>query len=54
MSVRIPKYRLHRGSGRALVEIDGCRSYLGKFGHGRPVDLLDGARVVEIIVIIVQ
>ena len=34
MSVRIPKYRLHKGSGQALVQINGRRSYLGK--HGTP------------------
>nr|MBA3482772.1 hypothetical protein [Pirellulales bacterium] len=30
MTVRIPKYRFHKGSGQALVEIDGRRIYLGK------------------------
>ncbi len=25
MSLRIPKYRLHKGSGQALVQIDGLR-----------------------------
>lgn len=30
MSARVPKYRLHCGSGQALVEIDGCRIYLGR------------------------
>ncbi len=34
MSVRIPKYRLHKASGQALVQISGCRTYLGK--HGTP------------------
>ena len=34
MSVRIPKYRLHRGSGQALVQINGRRIYLGK--HDTP------------------
>ena len=32
MPTRIPKYRLHKGSGQALVQIDGRRIYLGKFG----------------------
>lgn len=32
--MRIPKYRLHKGSGQALVEIKGKRSYLGP--HGSP------------------
>ena len=32
MSVRIPKYRLHKGSGQALVQINGERVYLGKHG----------------------
>jgi hypothetical protein len=32
MPTRIPKYRLHKGSGQALVQIDGRRVYLGKYG----------------------
>ncbi len=32
MSLRTPKYRLHKGSGQALVQINGERIYLGKFG----------------------
>ena len=32
MSTRIPKYRLHKGSGQALVQINGERIYLGKHG----------------------
>ena len=32
MSVRIPKYRLHKASGQALVQIGGLRTYLGKHG----------------------
>lgn len=32
MSVRAPKYRLHKASGQALVQINGERIYLGKFG----------------------
>jgi integrase len=31
MSVRIPKYRLHRGSGQALIQINGQRIYLGVY-----------------------
>jgi len=31
MARRIPKYRRHKGSGQALVQIDGRRIYLGKF-----------------------
>ena len=34
MSVRVPKYRLHKPTGQALVEIRGQRIYLGK--HGSP------------------
>ena len=30
MTVRVPKYRLHKGRGQALVDIDGSRIYLGK------------------------
>ncbi len=30
MTVRVPKYRLHKGSGQALVEIAGRRIYLGR------------------------
>jgi integrase len=32
MSLRTPKYRLHKGSGQALVQINGKRVYLGKYG----------------------
>ena len=32
MTTRIPKYRLHKGSGQALVQINGERVYLGKHG----------------------
>ncbi len=32
MTTRIPKYRLHKGSGQALVQINGERIYLGKHG----------------------
>lgn len=32
MSTRVPKYRLHKGSGQALVQINGRRIYLGKHG----------------------
>ena len=32
MTVRVPKYRLHKVSGQALVQLDGERIYLGKFG----------------------
>ncbi len=32
MSVRVPKYRLHKGSGQALVQLNGHRIYLGKHG----------------------
>jgi integrase len=31
MSVRVPKYRLHKGSDQALVEIDRRRVYLGRY-----------------------
>jgi integrase len=32
MGFRTPAYRLHKGSGQALVEINGRRIYLGKYG----------------------
>jgi integrase len=32
MGRQIPKYRLHKGSGQALVELNGRRIYLGRFG----------------------
>ena len=32
MSFRTPKYRLHKGSGQALVQIEGQRMYLGRYG----------------------
>lgn len=31
MSVRVPKYRLHKATGQSLVEIRGRRTYLGKY-----------------------
>lgn len=31
MSVRVAKYRFHKGSGQALVQISGRRIYLGKY-----------------------
>ena len=31
-SIRVPKYRLHKGSGQAAVTIDGKSEYLGKHG----------------------
>lgn len=30
--MRTPKYRLHKPSGRALIEFDGRRYFLGKHG----------------------
>jgi hypothetical protein len=44
MSVRIPKYRLHKGSGQALVQINRIRTYLGK--HGTPESQEEYRRVV--------
>ena len=32
MSTRLPKYRLHKGSGQAVVQIDGQRIYFGVHG----------------------
>lgn len=32
MSTRVPKYRLHKASGQALVEHEGRRIYLGRHG----------------------
>ena len=34
---KTPKYRLHKGSGQALVQLDGRRFYLGR--HGSPESL---------------
>ena len=31
-SVRVPKYRHHKGSGQAFVQLKGERFYLGKYG----------------------
>lgn len=31
-TVKIPAYRLHKGTGQAIVQINGARHYLGKFG----------------------
>jgi hypothetical protein len=31
MSVHLPKYRLHKGSGQALIQINGHRIYLGTY-----------------------
>ncbi len=31
MSVRVPKYRRHKGSGQALVQINRERTYLGVY-----------------------
>ena len=31
MSVRVPKYRFHKASGQAIVEISGRHFYLGKY-----------------------
>ena len=31
-SVNLPKYRLHKGSGQAFVQVKGDRHYLGKYG----------------------
>ena len=30
-TVKIPAYRHHKGSGQALVQINGARRYLGKY-----------------------
>jgi integrase len=35
MSFHVPKYRLHKGSGQALVQVGGHRIYLGKYGSTR-------------------
>ena len=35
MSFQVPKYRLHKGSGQALVQVGGRRIYLGKHGSAR-------------------
>ena len=31
MPFRVPKYRFHKGSGQALVQINGQRIYLGVY-----------------------
>ena len=31
-SPRVPKYRHHKGSGQAFVQLNGRRQYLGKYG----------------------
>jgi hypothetical protein len=31
-SPRIPKYRHHKGSGQAFVQVKGERTYLGEYG----------------------
>jgi hypothetical protein len=38
MPFRTPKYRLHKGSGQALVQIKGERIYLGKYGSEESKD----------------
>jgi integrase len=35
MSFQVPKYRLHKGRGQALVQVGGRRVYLGKYGSAR-------------------
>lgn len=35
MSLRTPKYRLQKGSGQALVHVNGRRGLLGKCGTER-------------------
>ena len=35
MSFQVPKYRLHKGSGQALVQVRGRRIYLGKHGSSQ-------------------
>jgi hypothetical protein len=30
-TVRIPAYRLQKGTGQAIVQINGARHYLGKY-----------------------
>jgi hypothetical protein len=48
MTVRIPKYRLHKGSGQALVEIDGRRIYLGKHDLTPSNEPMRGARILAL------
>ena len=43
-AARIPSYRLHKGSGQALVQVNGRRLYLGR--HGSPESLERYHRVV--------
>ena len=43
MSVRIPKYRLHKASGQALVAINGRRIYLGKTGPKKARNAIAGS-----------
>lgn len=39
--MRVPKYRLHKGSGQAVVEIAGNRTYLGKYGSSESRAMYD-------------
>jgi integrase len=40
----IPKYRRHKASGQAFVQVKGCRQYLGKYGTPKSKELY--ARVI--------
>lgn len=44
---RVPRYRLHKASGRALVEINGRKYYLGK--HGTSESLERYAKLIEFL-----
>jgi len=41
MSVRVPKYRHHKGSGQALVQINRERIYLGVYDSPESHDVGD-------------
>ncbi len=47
MSTRLPKYRLHKGSGQALVQIEGQRIYLGLHGTKESRMANNGSRRFE-------
>ena len=39
MPIRTPKYRRHRGSGQAPIQIKGRRFYVGKCGTDTSLNL---------------
>lgn len=43
--MRTPRYRIHKPSGRAFVELNGHRHYVGK--HGTPEAEAEYRRLVD-------